>query len=91
MAQRAPNPDGKWIARAGLTILGVGIFLLIGWLYERGRGPHGGGFLFIGAVPLIIIGGAIVVAAWAFRPGPDPLRDPRGTDAEQDSDRVRHN
>jgi hypothetical protein len=77
--------------RTGPTILIIGLVLLAMWRCS-GEDPHGGAFLGITAIPLIIIGAAITIAVWAFRPGPDPLRDPFGTGTDvEDSDEVRHN
>ena len=91
MPQRATHSD-RWVARSGRAILIIGLILIGMWLSARGEDRHGGVFLFIAGAPLTIIGAAIAIAAWAFRPGPDALRDPVGTGTDtEDSATVRHN
>ena len=86
------SQSDRWVSRAGRTILIIGLVLLGMWLDGRGNQPHGAFMLFIADVPLTIIGAAITIAAWAFRPGPDPLRDPFGTGIDgEDPDNARHN
>jgi hypothetical protein len=90
MPQRAPTSD-RWVSRTGRRILLIGLLLLAMWVHARDE-PHGAFMLFVAGAPLTIIGAAITIAAWAFRLGPDPLRDPFGTGTEaEDSDEVRHN
>ena len=91
MPHRATYSD-RWVARTGRTILIIGLVLLGMWLSARGEDRHGGVFLLIAGAPLTLIGAAIAIAAWAFRPGRDPLRDPFGTGTDGgDSGEVRHN
>ena len=91
MSQRATRDD-RWVSRAGKQMLLIGLVLVGMWLGARGQDRHGGVFLLIAGAPLTIIGAAIAIAAWAFRPASDPMRDPFGSGTEdQDRDNVRHN